>query len=215
MDLTQTSTEFKVAKRIVKVKEEVKAPRPPKGTPKKPSVDPELEPIRRAMAGDAAILVHASRDDQILACVKLFEEYGIKPVLIDCDDIHKVASQISGRVAGALIPSNRMVVTERNGRQRNRMIEVSEAGIPVGFVSQAEEGAAELGVLAARAVARGLAPLVALRGLTSDTATMLRIQDRVGTLEPGMDADILIFDGSPMELSSSIQRVFVNGKEIR
>mgnify|MGYP003750767489 FL=1 len=44
---------------------------------------------------------------------------------------------------------------------------------------------------------------------------MLCIDDRVGTIEPGKDADILVLDGSPMEISSTIERVFVNGEEVR
>jgi imidazolonepropionase-like amidohydrolase len=215
VDVTQTSAEYKVAKRIVKAPDKTKAPRPPKGMPKKPSMDPDLEPIRRAMSGEAAVIVKVTRDDQILACVDRFEEYGIKPVLIDADDVHKVADRIAGRVAGVLVPMNRMVVTEKSGLQRNRLVEVSAAGIPVAFLSQREEGAAELSVMAARAVAQGLAPSAALKGLTSDAAKMLCIGDRVGTLETGMDADIVILDGNPMEISSSILRVFVNGKEIR
>ncbi len=183
--------------------------------PKKPSIDPDLEPIRRAMAGEAAILVRVSRDDQIVACVDAFAMYGIKPVLFDSRDVHMVADQIAGRVAGVLVPANRAIVTEKNGFQRNRMVEVSAAGIPVAFLSRSEEGAAELGVMAARAVAQGLAPNAALKGLTSDAAKMLCIDDRVGTLEAGMDADILVLDGSPLEISSSVERVFVNGKEIR
>ena len=215
VDMTQSSAEYKVAKRIVTVVEKVKAPKPPKGMPKKPSIDPDLEPIRRAMSGDAAVLVHVTRDDQIVACVDTFEEYGIKPVLIDSNDVHKVAGRIAGRVAGVLVPMNRMVVTEKSGLQRNRLVEVSSAGIPVAFLSQSEEGAAELSIMAARAVAQGLAPIAAMKGLTSDAAQMLCIGDRVGTLAAGMDADIVILDGSPMEISSSILRVFVNGKEVR
>ncbi len=215
VDVTQTSTEYKVAKRIVKVEKKEKAPKPPKGMPKKPSVDLDLEPIRRAMAGEAAVIVKVSRDDQIVACVDRFEEYGIKPVLIDSDDVHKVAGRIAGRVAGVLVPMNRMTATEKSGLRRNRLVEVSAAGIPIAFLSQREEGAAELSVMAARAVAQGLAPSAALKGLTSDAAKMLCIEDRVGTLEAGMDADIVILDGNPMEISSSILRVFVNGKEVR
>lgn len=215
IDSTQASDEYKVARRVITVVEEPKKEKAPKGMPKMPSIDPDLEPIRRAMAGEAAILVHATRDDQIVACVNEFAKYGIQPVLIDSADVHKVADQIAGRVAGVLVPMNKVIATDSNGRQRNRLVEISSAGIPVAFLSESEEGAAELGVMAARAVAQGLAPSAALKGLTSDAAKMLCIGDRVGQIAPGMDADILVLDGSPLEISSSVKRVFVNGKEIR
>jgi imidazolonepropionase-like amidohydrolase len=114
-----------------------------------------------------------------------------------------------------LVPRSLMSTTDSAGNPTSRLGQLAAAGIPVAFMSQAEEGAAELGVIAARAVAMGLSPSAALRALTSDAAHMLCIDDRVGTIEPGKDADILVLDGSPMEISSTIERVFVNGEEVR
>ncbi len=215
VDVTQVSTEFKTAARTTRVPETVEKVKPPKGKPKKPAIDPDLEPIRRAMAGDASIVVRVNRDDQVLRCVDTFAKYGIKPVLFDSSDAHKVAGQIAGRVKGVLIPRNRMTTTDENGTVHNRLVDLTSAGIPVAFFSQAEEGAAELGIIAARAVAAGLSPVVALRSLTADAAAILSIDDRVGTLEIGKDADVIVLDGSPLEVSSSIDRVFVNGREVR
>lgn len=213
-DVTQSSDEVKVVRRPIRIPEDSPRVKAPKGMPKKPSIDSDLEPLRRAMEGEAAVLVTVNRRDQVLACVDVFEQYGIKPILFDSSEAHLVASQIAGRIAGVMIPRNRTQVTT-GGVTRNRLVELSAAGIPVAFLSQAEEGAAELGVIAAMAVARGLSPTAAIQGLTSHAAQMLCIDDRVGTLEAGKDADVLILDGSPTEVSSSIERVFVNGREVR
>lgn len=214
LDLTQTSGEYKVVRRPDVVPEEDKKKvRAPKGTPKKPSLDPDLEPLRRAMAGGAAVIVSVNRRDQVLECVETFASYGIKPILFDPAEAHMVADQLAGRVAGVLYPKNKMIVTAGNVT-RNKLVEMSSAGVPVAFLSQAEEGASELSVVAAMAVARGLSPTSALKGLTSDAATMLSIDDRVGTLEAGKDADVVVLDGSPLEISSSVTRVFVNGREV-
>ena len=215
LDLTQVSSEYKVAARPVRIPEKAERTRAPKGMPKRPSVDPDLEPIRRAMAGDAAIIVRVTRDDQILACVDAFEGYGLRPILYQASDAYKVADQIAGRVSGVLVPRSQMQGRDADGIRFSMLGRLSSAGIPVAFMSQAEEGAAELGVIAARSVALGLSPTVALRALTSDAARMLCIDDRVGTLAAGKDADIVVLDGSPMEVSSSIERVFVNGSEVR
>ncbi len=215
LDLTQVSSEYKVAARPVRIPEKAPRTKAPKGMPKKPSIDPDLEPLRRAMSGGAAVLVRVNRDDQILSCVDTFEQYGIRPILFEANDANKVADQIAGRVSGVLVPRSRMSTTDSAGNPTSRLGQLAAAGIPVAFMSQAEEGAAELGVIAARAVAMGLSPAAALRALTSDAAHMLCIDDRVGTIEPGKDADILVLDGSPMEISSTIERVFVNGEEVR
>lgn len=213
LDVTQTASEYKVARRPVRIPEEQKRQRAPKGMPKKPSIDPDLEPLRRAMAGEAAVLVTVTRRDQVVECVQTFAKYGIEPVLLDSSQAHTVAGQIADHVAGALVTSNRATYTVNNV-VRDRRVDLSGAGIPVAFASQAEEGAAELGVLAALAVARGLSPEAAVRGLTLDAARMLRIDDRVGSLEPGKDGDVVVLDGSPMEVSSSVTQVFVNGREV-
>ena len=215
LDLTQVSGDYKVAKRPVRIPEKAARKSSPKGMPKKPSVDPDLEPIRRAMSGGAAVMVRVNRDDQILSCVDTFESFGLQPILFEAGDAHKVADRIAGRVSGVLVPRSMMSITDSAGNPTSRLSELAAAGIPVAFMSQAEEGAAELGVVAARAVAMGLSPSAALRALTSDAARMLCIDDRVGTLEPGKDADVIVLDGSPMEVSSTIERVLVNGEEVR
>lgn len=213
LDVTQTSGEYKVVRRPVRIPEEQERVRPPKGMPKKPSIDPDLEPLRRAMAGEAAVLVTVTRRDHVVDCVKTFAQFGIEPVLLDSSQGHTVAGQIADHVAGALVTSNRATYTVNNV-VRDRRVDYSGAGIPVAFASQAEEGASELGVLAALAVSRGLSPEAAVRGLTLDAARMLCIDDRVGSLEPGKDGDVVVLDGSPMEVSSSVTRVFVNGREV-
>ncbi len=215
LDLTQVSTEYKIAARPVRIPEKPQRTSKPKGMPKEPSIDPDLEPIRRAMSGDAAVIVRVNRDDQILSCVDTFESFGLRPILFEANDAYKVADKIAGRVSGVLVPRSRMSMTDSAGNPTSRLGELAAAGIPVAFMSQAEEGAAELGVIAARSVAMGLSPSAALRALTSDAARMLCIEDRVGTIAPGKDADIIVLDGSPMEVSSTIERVFVNGAEVR
>lgn len=213
VDVTQTSDVFKVARRPVRVPEEEERTRAPKGMPKEPSIDPDLEPLRRAMKGEAAVFVTVERRDQVVACVEAFAEYGIEPVLLDSNEAHTVAGRIADHVAGAVFSNNQAIFTSNNVAQDRRVI-LSAAGVPVAFASRSEEGAAELGVLAALTVSRGLSPEAAVRGLTHDAARMLRIDDRVGSLAPGKDADVVILDGSPMEVSSSVTHVFVNGREV-
>ena len=59
-----------------------------------------------------------------------------------------------------------------------------------------------------------MSPSGALRALTADAAAMMSIGDRVGRLAAGLDADVLLLDGSPLELDTSIERVWVAGREV-
>jgi imidazolonepropionase-like amidohydrolase len=153
------------------------------------------------MLGKGAVVVAVDREDDILACIAAFEAHGIKPILWGARNAIKVASQIQGRVAG--------IVTGTN------VAGLSQAGIPIAFASQAEQGAAALPQRVAGFVAGGMSPTAALRSLTSDAARMFALDDRIGFLRSGYDADVLLLDGSPLDVSSTIQRVWVNGEEIR
>jgi imidazolonepropionase-like amidohydrolase len=216
VEIPQTSTEYETAARPEKRKPAEEPKKEIKGEPKAPGVDPELEPLRRAMRGDAGIVVQVEREDEIRACVDAFAAVGIKPILYGASEAWKVIDALEGRVAGVLLTQRVVEVDwEQGAKKRNRYQELVNAGIPVAFHSAAEEGAADLPVMAAYAVSQGMSPQAALRALTSDAANMFGIGDRVGRLAPGFDGDVVLLDGSPLDPSSSVLRVWVQGREVR
>jgi imidazolonepropionase-like amidohydrolase len=215
-ELEQKSTEYEVAARPEPRKAKDDKPEEPKGAPRSPGIDPELEAYRRAMKGQGAVIVQCDRMDEIIECVKAFEDAGIKPVLYSATEAYKVADQIAGRVAGVLLTQAVLVVdADAGARERNRFTELQNAGIPVAFHSAAEEGAADLPLMASYAISEGMSPEGALRALTSDVAKMMGLSARVGKLAVGMDADVLLLDGTPVEPATSVLRVWVNGQEVR
>lgn len=217
VEAQQTSTEYEVVRRPEPAAAAPTQTTPePRGKPRSPGINPDLEPLRRAMEGKVAVVVGVDREDEILACVKAFEEAGIRPILLGANEAWKIVDQLRGRISGVLL-DHRVIYTdsELGTRRRNRYAELANAGIRVAFHSSAEEGAAELPLVAAYAVSQGMSPGGALRALTSDAAEMLAIDHRVGRLAPGMDADLLLLDGDPLELSTRVLRVWVNGQEIR
>ena len=147
-------------------------------------------------------MVSVNRSQEILACVKACNSYGIKPVLVDASGASSVASSLQGKITG-VIPSSPGSATA-----------LSRSGIPVAFGSKAEEGAAGLPFYVTSSVNAGLSPVVAVRSLTSDAAAILGIGDRVGRIAQGLDGDVLLLDGSPLSLGSNVQRVWVAGEEI-
>jgi imidazolonepropionase-like amidohydrolase len=179
-------------------------------------MDPDLEPLRRAMMGEAAVIVSVEREDEIVACVDLFESYGVRPVLYGASDAWKVADQLQGRVAGVLLSQRIQYVDPTQGQHPvNRYELLTSAGVPVAFHSLAEEGAADLPLMAAYAVSQGMSTTAALRALTADAARILAIDDKVGLLQVGLDADVLLLDGAPLDPATSVLRTWVSGREVR
>jgi hypothetical protein len=212
----QTSKEYVVVRRTPRFDPDETQPEEPKDKPRPPRTNDDLEPMRGVLDLEVTAVVRVERADEILACVAAFEEVGVAPVLMGADDAWKVADQLVGRVRGVLL-SHRVVQTDATMglAERNRYAELARAGIPVAFHSAAEEGAAELPLIAAYAVSQGMSPTRAIEALTSGAAQMMSIQERVGRLAPGMDADVLLLDGDPLELGTQVLRVWVSGREVR
>jgi imidazolonepropionase-like amidohydrolase len=140
----------------------------------------------------------------------------LKPILYGAPDAWKVADKIAGRIAGVLLTQRVIWTDPKSGAEkRNRFAELQNAGIPVAFHSAAEEGAADLPLMAAYAVSQGMSPDGALRALTSDAAEMFALDAHVGRIAAGLDGDVLLLDGQPMDPSTSVRRVWVNGREVR
>jgi imidazolonepropionase-like amidohydrolase len=215
-EATQTSTEYETAERPERRKPKEEKPEEPKGKPRSPGIDPDLEPLRRAMLGSGAVIISVERDDEIVACVDACAAVGLKPILYGASDAWKVADRLAGRVAGVLL-TQRVIWTdpEKGAEKRNRFADLQNAGIPVAFHSAAEEGAADLPLMAAYAVSQGMSPDGALRALTQDAAAMFALGAKIGRISPGLDADVLLLDGPPVDPSTSVRRVWVNGREVR
>jgi imidazolonepropionase-like amidohydrolase len=213
----RTSKEYIEAKRPELRKETTEKTKAPKGKPKEPGLDEKLEPLRAALRGEKAVVVDVDREQEILDCVAAFERAGILPVLYGADDAWRVVDEIRGRVAGVLL-SHRVLATDEDGgleSLHNRHQQLTSAGIPVAFHSGAEEGASELWLHASYAMSQGLSPTNALRAVTSDSARMMGIDDRVGRLAVGLDGDVLLLDGAPLDPATSVLRAWVGGEEVR
>ncbi|HEV8112171.1 MAG TPA: amidohydrolase family protein [Planctomycetota bacterium] len=93
------------------------------------------------------------------------------------------------------------------------VVALAKAGVPFGFgLDSPWNDAVSLRTSAAMCVREGLDRAVAWRALTSDAARIVGAGDRVGGLEKGMDADIVLWSGDPLDLASSVDAVYVDGK---
>jgi imidazolonepropionase-like amidohydrolase len=92
---------------------------------------------------------------------------------------------------------------------------LSNAGVDVAFQSEAEDGARNLSAVALFALQQGMSPDAVMRALTSVPARAFGINDRVGTIEAGLDGDLVIFDGHPLDAATRVRGVLINGQEVQ
>ncbi|MDA0668139.1 MAG: amidohydrolase family protein [Planctomycetota bacterium] len=180
--------------------------------PQAPSKDWDLEGHRAMFEGRGRAVVAASRRDEIESVLALFAEYELPVQLMYADDALDMVEQLrAGKVGIVVSPA---VTARRENVDYVPAAELHAAGIPIAFQSDRTQGARFLPQLLTMATRYGLGAEQALAGLTSSTADMLGIADRVGRVKQGLDGDIVIFQGHPFDLRSRVTHVFVNGREV-
>ena len=184
-------------------------PKEPVETPK----DEDLEPFALLFRGEIPAFVHAGRADEIVNALNLFrDEFDVRMTLVDAPDCFRVVEDIRKRgVPVALGPD--VTVADR-GRTVNDADVLARAGVSVLFQTSSASGSAFLRQNAAVAVRAGLDPIEALRALTMAPARALRVENRLGSIEPGKDADLVVLNGDPLDLTSRVEAVLIDGKVV-
>jgi imidazolonepropionase-like amidohydrolase len=182
------------------------------GKPLPPPVDPALEPLRRAYAGEGALVLHVDDAASARTVLSRLKESGLKLVLVGLRDGDLLAEELRGAGSGVVLRPEARV--SRGGHVASPAADLARAGVRLGFMSGAEDGAAELPLRTVVAVQHGLATGDALAALTIEAARLYGLDDRVGSLEVGKDGDLLVFDGPPFEPTSRLQAVVVGGRVV-
>ncbi|MCZ6598456.1 MAG: amidohydrolase family protein [Planctomycetota bacterium] len=187
--------------------------------------DPEKMPPRdlgqrlepEVLAGKRIVHHHTHRHDDILTVLRLQSEFGFRVVLHHVSDAWKVADEIAA--AGA--PCSIIVVDSPGGKLE--MLDIGfangaaleRAGVLVAF--HTDDGITDSRLFlrsAALAVRAGMSPEQALAGVTLAAAEMLDLQDRIGSLKAGKDADFMILDGDPLSIYTKVLETWVEGERV-
>lgn len=178
-------------------------------------IDLRLEILASALRRELPTHIHAHRADDIMTAIRIAEEFGLDCVLIHATEGYKIADVIAEKgypcVPGPVLFS-RMKLELRDLTPSNAGA-LARAGVKVAI--QTDEGSATryLALNAAVAVSEGMDEAAALRAITLTPAEILRIADRVGSLEPGKDADIAVFSAHPFDVAHCrTERVWIDGK---
>jgi len=179
--------------------------------------DRTLEVLVQVLDGELPWCQHAHRADDIATAVRLSEEFGYRLVLNHATEGHVLADWLAERgvdcVVGPLFTSRSKVELRQRHLRTSGVL--AAAGVRVALTTDHPVVPIHLLVLQATlAVKEGLDRDEAIRALTTNPAAMLGLDDRVGALAPGLDGDVVVWSGDPLDVFSRAVRVFVSGREV-
>jgi imidazolonepropionase-like amidohydrolase len=184
---------------------------------RRPPRDLRLETLVEVLEGRRIVHNHTHRHDDVLTALRLREEFGYTVVLHHVSDAHLVAEEI----AAAGVASSLVAPDSPGGKE-----EALRSGFAAGAVLEREGAAVAFHTddsitdsrlfrrLAGMYVRYGMSREGALEALTLAGARMMGVEDRVGSLEPGKDADFIILDGDPLSIYSHVEETWVEGRRL-
>ncbi len=207
-----------VRQQYVKAQEYREKARRAAGDPEKlPPRDLAMEALVEALEGKRIVHHHTHRHDDILTALRLQREFGLRMVLHHVSDAAKVAEEIAKAGVGSSI----LLLDSPGGKLEAKDINfgnaaaLEKAGALVGF--HTDDGITDSRLFlrqAGLAMRAGMSRAKALYGLTLANAILLDLQDRVGSLEAGKDADFIILSGDPASVYTKVLETWVEGRKV-
>lgn len=182
----------------------------------------DLEAMIPVVEGRETITIDAEQASDIEGVLAIAKQYGLKVVIAGGSEAWKVADQLAAAkvpvLTGAMnnIPQT---FSSLGARQENAAM-LRKAGVEVALIGNAGGGDEELFNVrnvrfeAGNAVAYGMSWDDALRGITLAPAEIYGVSDKIGSLRPGREANVVIWSGDPFEFSTRAEAVYVRGKKI-
>lgn len=176
--------------------------------------DEELEAFKPVFKGEMPLKIHAHRLDDIMSAVRIAEEFNLKYTLDHCTEGYLQPDYIKDRnvpvILGPLFSFATKVET-RNASPESPVI-FNKKGVLISLMSDHPFMNCKYLPLYAGLLSRyGLDMIDALKALTINPARALNIDDRVGSIEEGKDADLVVFNGEPLETTTKVLMTIVNG----
>ncbi|HSR68809.1 MAG TPA: amidohydrolase family protein [Acidobacteriota bacterium] len=185
---------------------------------KEPARDLHKETLAKVLSGEMPLLVTAHRSRDILAAIRLAEEFGFNLVLDGAAEAHLITEKIMAADVPVILHAPGM---RHFGEAENATFEAGprlrDAGITFCYQTGYEGYVPKTRVLlfeAGWAASNGLLWDEALAAVTIDAARILGVDDRVGSLEVGKDGDVVLYDGDPFEYTTHVTGVIIDGQVV-
>ena len=177
----------------------------------------KMEAMVSVLAGQVPLKMHAHRADDILTAIRIAKEFDVPYTIEHCTEGYLIADILKKEDAKVILGP---LLSERSKIElKNLTFEapaiMAKAGVKFAMMTDHPVIPLQyLPVCAALAVREGLDERTALMSITINAAQIVGIEDRVGSLEEGKDADIALFNGNPLDFRVRAQRVFIDGEEV-
>ncbi|MBQ1531065.1 MAG: amidohydrolase [Solobacterium sp.] len=185
---------------------------------KKPAFDYKCEAMIPVMKREIPLKIHAHQANDILTAVRLAREFNVKMTLEHTTEGHLIADKLAEckeypmAVGPTLTHASKFELQNKSWETPKIL---SEKGCLVSIITDSPVIPQQyLTLCAGLAVKAGMDPYEALKAITINPAKHIGIEDRVGSLEPGKDGDLVVYEGSPFDIDSKVKLVLINGSKI-
>jgi imidazolonepropionase-like amidohydrolase len=180
--------------------------------PQEPRKDENKEQILQILDRKIPMMIHASRENEILAALKIKEEFRVHLIIVGGQETYKMGEELAlKRIPVIAGPES---VLKKKGKEISYISELLKKNVQVAFSSRSSASAAFLPFQMIYAIQHGLSKLDALNILTTNGAQILGIAQRVGSISADKDADFVVLSADPFELSTKVQEVYIGGKRV-
>ena len=179
--------------------------------------DFQMEPWVPVFSREIPLKAHAHRVDDILTAIRIATEFGLDITIDHGTESHLIADEIKASgfpvIVGPELTSRSKIEVKNMNLRTNKVL--SEAGILFAITTDHPVTMLQyLPICAGIAVKHGLSVEDGLKAITINAARICRVDDRVGSLKKGKDADIAIFTGNPMEVFTKTLYTIINGQVV-
>jgi len=185
---------------------------------KRPAFDMKMNALIPVLKGEMPLKAHAHRADDIFTAIRIAKEFGVKLTLEHCTEGHLIAAYLAEEgypvaVGPTLGNATKFEVLNKSWETPGIL---QRAGLSVSIITDSSVVPQHyLALCAGQAVKAGMDRFEALKAITINPAKHIGVEDRVGTLEVGKDADIVITDGDPLESMTNVVSVIIDGNIIK
>ena len=181
---------------------------------KQPKYDPKMEALLPVLDGTIPLKAHAHQANDIFTALRIAHEFGVRITLEHVTEGHLIAGHLAKEDVPLAVGPTLTHATKFELQNKSWATPgvLAAAGCRVSIITDSTVIPQQyLPLCAGMAVKAGMDPFAALQAITLRPAEHIGAADRVGSLEPGKDADLVLTDGSPFEVMTTVKAVFIDG----